>query len=216
MALTTLTDLQVQEVMDLLREEEKFFLMEVELREKRAPGRAFTVKALTRILKNVPKEIAIGAIINSGLYDRNKLQRDLDDVLESAFEFMLPDFFYEILKDAVPEFIIDLKILLIVFLFRWLYELPGVELNLDIDETATQSVYRSRLETLEFIESKWVESWKSFNRSGSDLRMPDPWSGRSYFRMGHSQNYREGWLACTKWFIRELLFFMGEPETRYW
>lgn len=121
MSLTQI-DLEEREILERMVQEEQAMDTEKKM---------FTIDSLARILLKVKRSVAIGAIIKSELFKKSKLEEGLDDILDGFFNVYFPDFIYKIIKKALPGFVADLKLLVLTFVFRFLYSLPGDILEIE-------------------------------------------------------------------------------------
>jgi len=105
---------------DLVRQEE----------DQKSSSKMFNEKSLGRILKKVPRNVAIGALTNAELFKRN----DLDRLVDSSLEIILPDFLIKLVEELIPGLITELKIFFGALFWKYLTWLPDEEFELVMPE----------------------------------------------------------------------------------
>ena len=87
----------------------------------------FKKAGVLRILLGVPKEVAIGAIIESELFKKSDLEKIVDQLVDLL---PIPSIVFAIL----PELLLDLKLFIIALTWKWINLLPGDDFEFPVPE----------------------------------------------------------------------------------
>lgn len=127
------------------------------------PKKMFDQRAIVRILENANQEEVIGAITESGLYERTDLQKKIASVIQYL---PIPNIIYEVILNFVPSTIVAIEKFILAVVEKILatppgHLLPKIEIGFDIPEEPMIS-YADALEKIEEQEKRiadLVDSW---------------------------------------------------------